>query len=532
MKSKIISILIVFSMLFSGIIAISEEDLDSLYQENEDLEEAASEVLELSLRDTVRLVLENNLDKRVAEKQMNLQDIQLDIAGDANAELRRLERDMRSFADQLSSNVIDIQREIDYVKSLDYTTTIEVDNEVYEVDIIDTHYDHLMERRISKQFLTGINNEFSGSGFYSLIPPEIRDELPQELETEPARALPPEVLIEAMEDAKSQAGEAFFEIHLGTNEAVRQANSMAASILGLQATRRLDMEDAVNIIRTKTNQAAQLLIRSDIDVTEGFKLLAESSFYGLVQANKTLEVQEKAYLRAKEQYQNAYHTYSQGLMSSSDLQLVMLQYNGSKISLRGAEIERNKALIDLNQALGLPYHTEVKLIEPEYQELDFSLEDAFEIAYFHRTDMFTARQDLELAEKNIEYVDKKHRDTTKEYQESLAYYELKEIEYENIWYTAKSTIHKSYLDWQNAEYAYELSLENLEIIKKQLEIAEVAYELGFSSNSGSPMANLLQAQEQLASLEQALASAEFGRNLALQNYLREIGYAHYLREKE
>jgi hypothetical protein len=42
----------------------------------------------------------------------------------------------------------------------------------------------------------------------------------------------------------------------------------------------------------------------------------------------------------------------------------------------------------------------------------------------------------------------------------------------------------------------------------------------------------LQAQEQYASVEQSIAAAEFGRNLAYRNFLKEVGYAHFLKDNE
>jgi hypothetical protein len=534
MKQKLLSIIFVLTLVASlAVFAIAEsDDLETENEVSEKVEDNQEGLLVLTLADTIELALDNNMEKRVTEKQMILQDIQLDIAGGANADLRRLERDMRSFADDLSSNVLAIQRSIDFVKE-----------KTADVEILDEAYDELIEDRITRQFLEAINTELrrqiglttpAGAlpeGWEEFIGDD-EDQIPQRFVDEPARTRPPSDLIDAMEQAKAQAGEAYFEIRLGTNEIIKQANSMAASVLGLQATRNLDIEDAVNLIRTKTNQAAELLIRSDTDVTEGFKLLAESAFYGLIQADKMLQVQEKAYLRAQDQFTSANHTYNQGLLSSADLQLVNLQYNGAKMSLKSAEIDREKALIDFNMAIGLPIETKVDLTEPEYRIIDFTLEEAIDIAFDYRPDMFAARQELELAEKNLEFVDKKHKENTDAYKESQAYQDLKEIEYENVWFNAVSSIHKAYMDWQNAEYAYGLSLENLKIMQNQIEIAELAYELGFSSNASSPMSNLLQAQEQLVTIEQALAATEFGRNLALQNYLKEIGYAHYLRFEE
>ena len=125
------------------------------------------------------------------------------------------------------------------------------------------------------------------------------------------KLMPASVLIEGLEDAESQAGEAFFEINTGKNQTIKQANSTAASVLGLQATRRLTMRQAVDIIQTKTRQSAELLVYSDTDTTEGFKLLAESSFYDLLKAQKMKEVSQKAFDRSKEQYENAVLTYEQ-----------------------------------------------------------------------------------------------------------------------------------------------------------------------------------------------------------------------------
>jgi len=88
------------------------------------------------------------------------------------------------------------------------------------------------------------------------------------------------------------------------------------------------------------------------------------------------------------------------------------------------------------------------------------------------------------------------------------------------------------LDYQQANLSFEIVKENLDIMSNQLKIAQLTYELGHSVDGSSPLVNLLQAQEQYANVEQSVAAAEFGRNLAYRNFLKEVGYAHFLKDNE
>ncbi len=512
MTRKIFSLVLLITLVLTMNYSLAQESLEEEVLEDDIVSEETEEIRELTLEETIELTLENNIEKRAAEAQIHLQDIQIEISDDGNADLRKLERDMRRAADQLSSQVLDIQDEIDYVESLDFT----VQTTSGAIEILDPHYDELKssEYPYSRQVLSGLENQFGGEEVLRVLPSG------------------PQYLVEGLEQAEDQAGEAFFEINTGKNETIKQANSMAASVLGLQATRRLNMTQAVDIIQTKTRQSAQLLIYSDTDTTEGFKLLAESSFYDLLQAEKMMKVSQKAFDRSKEQYDNAVLTYEQGLLSESDLQLIKMQHNSDKISLKSTENDLEKAIMSFDKTIGNSIDEEIKLIEPEYEEIDLSLDEALEIANEYRTDMFRARQELELAEKNLEYVDERHRDNSIEFEESQAYYNHKRLSYDNTWINAKDTVTKAYLDYQQANLSFEIVKENLDIMSNQLKIAQLTYELGHSVDGSSPLVNLLQAQEQYANVEQSVAAAEFGRNLAYRNFLKEVGYAHFLKDNE
>ncbi|MFP4456556.1 MAG: TolC family protein [Clostridia bacterium] len=516
MMKKVLGLITIISIIFTFTISLAQEaDNPEIVSE---VDEQEQEVLTLTLDEAIEMTLSNNLEKQVAEAQMELQDIQIDISKDGNAELRRLERDMRRTADQLSSQVIDIQREIEYVENVEFE---ELTTTAGSIEIIGENYYELVERPISRQVLSGMVNQVESTTGVS------NDEA-----VEIVKLMEPSNLIEGLEEAESQASEAFFEINTGKNETVKQANSMAASVLGLQSTRRLTMTQAVDIIQTKTRQSAELLVYSDTDTTEGFKLLAESSFYDLLQAKKMLAVQQKAFERSNEQYDNSILTYELGTLSKSDLQLIKMQHNNDNITIKNAESDLEKSKMEFNKAVGLPIDSEVELVEPEYEKVDLTLEEALEIAYEYRTDMFQARQEIDLAEKNLEYVDERHRDNSIEYKESAAYYNHKNLAYDNTWLNAKETVTKAHMDYQQAEMSYETALENLDIMKEQLDIAQLTYELGQGSNGSSPLVGLLQAQEQLANVEQSVAAAEFGKNLAWKNYLKEVGYAHFLDDNE
>lgn len=517
MGKKIISMMLLITLLFtfSFVAAEEEQDLEGdEIIEGEVTEEEQEKVKTLTLEESMELALKNNLEKIVLEKQMALQDIQLEISDDANRDLRKLARDMSRMADSLSSQLLGVQKEISYVENLDFSMPT-TDG---AIEVLAVHYDELKTMPFSNQVLSGlekyaVEHNFPGGA-------------------DAAKMFPPEKLIEGLTEVKDQVGKGFFEISTGENQTVKQVNQMAASILGLQATRRLTTTQAANLIQTKTRQAAKLLVYSDTDVSEGFKLLAESSFYGLLQAKKMFDVQSRVFTRSQKQYDDSLLTFEQGMMSKSDLQLVKMQLNGSTISKKGAEIDYQKAMMDFNRAVGLPFDTEVELVEEEHEEIELDLEKALEIAYDYRTDMFTARQELELAEKNLEYVDDRHRKDRIEYEESLAYYQHQEVSLENVWLKAQDSVRKALLDYQQADFSYEIAKENLEIMKDQLAIAELAHEIGYSVTGGSPLIALLEVQEQYASVEQGIASAEFGRNLAMQNYLKEVGYAHFLKNNK
>jgi len=481
-------------MTISLIPAMAEEaSTNELTEENTSETIATNQVVEISLTEVIETALKNNITWRLTNKQLELQNLQVEIADDLNNDLRKAERSLRQSEEMLSDSILAVQNEIAFVNGLNYPN-----------NILDDQWAALTGSQISNTYIGKLTQQY---GNVAVV-----------------KALSPDAFTSVLRSASEGSAAAFFEIRNGKNATIKQANATAASLMGLRATRELTMKESLELIETSAAHSAALLQKADEDARRGIELLAESSFYNVLKAQKMVIVQHKALERAEEQYNTALKSYNQGLLAKVDLQLAQLQLNNMKISAYGADVELNKAKMDFCVAVGWPLDQEFVLIEPQWVTEEISLVDGLAMAKDNRTDMITATQGLELAELNLEYVKENHKENTDEYSESVLYLEKQQLEYEQTWLNAQTVISKAYYDWQNADYAYQLTLANLGLVENQLHIAETSFDIGYSSGGSSPLAALLQAQEQVATIEQGLTAAEFGRNLAWQNFLKEIGY--------
>ncbi len=456
----------------------------------ESTEEFTIEVeMEFTLEQAITTALAENLQWKLTNKELELQDLQNEIADDLNNDLRSAERNLRQSEEMLGESILAMQSEIAYVNGLSGT--------------LGDNWADLTLRPISSTYISRLTGQL-GSVDY-------------------VKAMSTSDFSGVLQTASSETSEAYFEIRTGKKQTIKEANATAAALMGLQSVRTLTMKQALDLINTAVDHGAALIAKADQDASSGIELMAENAFYEVLKAQKLVNLQTKAVNRAQEQYDTALKSFEQGLLSNGELEMALLQLNNMQINLHNAEIELNKVNLDFCVALGLPLDQRFTLVEPDWNLVDLNLQQGLEYAKTNRTDLVTAALALEMAELNLEYVAEEYRENTDEYQESLLYSQKKQLEYEQAWLAAETDIRKSYYDWQNAEYALEQTAANLTLVENQMNIAKISFDIGYSGGGESPLVGLLKAQEQVATLEQALAVAEFGRNLAWQKYLQEVG---------
>lgn len=502
MLKKSISLFLIITMLVSlNLMALAADTVET--ESEKEIENKESVLIEFTLDKAIDTALQNNLQWQLANKQIELQNLQVTISDRLNNDLRKAERNLRNAEEMLSESILSIQEEINFISGLSYPS-----------GTLEDQWSTLTSRQVSSSFI----NKLASSNPYGI---------------EGVKKMSVQMLVGAMQSGSHQSAKTFFEIRTGKTQTIKTANETAASLMGLKSVRKLTMKQALKIINTSIDNGSILLKKADEDAKRGIKLQAENAYYEVVKKQKLLQVQQKAEQRVSEQYKNALKSSKEGLLSKRELELAQIQLNNMKANLHNAEIGLKKAKLDFCVALGMPLDQEFVVTEPEWILTEISLEEGLEMAKTNRTDMVTAAQGLSLAELNLEYVDEKHKDSSNEFKESALYKDSKQLEYNQVALNAEVTITKSYMDWQNADYAYQQIKENLALVNNQLNIAQVSFDVGYSGKGESPLITLLEAGEQVAKLEQALTTAEFNRNLAWQNFMKEIGYVKEdLKEEE
>ncbi len=467
-------------------------------------EENKTEVMDLTLETVKQLVFSHSPAKLVEDAKMELNRTQLQIGGQANADLISLGDTFDYWMNSLGKKISAVRQEREAISSWDFNYYIFGPR-------LRTHYDTLKggSYPYAAQVLTAIEEQSGG--------PEV------------VKNLSPSVLIDGLKEMEDKMGEEYFNIVSGENTTIKEVNKSLADLLGLKAERRLTITQATELIRLRSRQATRLLQYSGQALEHGFALMAEKVFYDLHEANLLLEVRNRAVERAAEQYAVAEKARAAGQLSLMDLQQVQIQWNILKMEASQAEVERKNAELAFRQATGLAEDVEFQLIIPEVEKVDVPLEDALKIAMDYRIDTLGAKQAVELAEKNLEYTGKRHNNERLEYKESKQLLDVKRQELELAEKEAERIVRNAYYQWQQAVEARELMAQNLNLMENQLEVAEKAFNMGYSLSKSTPLINLLQAQEQYAALEQGMVKAELSSNLAYLNYLQEVGYSQFLR---
>lgn len=275
---------------------------------------------------------------------------------------------------------------------------------------------------------------------------------------------------------------------------------------------RQDYVDALMIKKGYGVRVAQmqvtLLEKSKQQLIEGLELNAKVSYYKVLLAQKTVELNEEALNKANEQLKVVQVKYDNGSVTKLDLLQSELAVNQAKIEYDNAVDDLAIEQLAFNNTVGLPFEQEVILVgEIEYNEIEeINLEEAILKAKEERMEAIEAREEVEVAKIKLEAHDSYYTSNAKAYKEAKKEYENKQNNLENVYKDIELDVRQKYLELvklerslNNLNQTYELSLE-------AVRITTLFFEYGLSTAM-----DVLEA-------ETALTQSEIGRYQLLVTY--------------
>ena len=148
-------------------------------------------------------------------------------------------------------------------------------------------------------------------------------------------------------------------------------------------------------------QAVQNYKSSEYGVDESYqavKLSATNGYYGVLQTIDTVKLSKESVERLSAHLQNVQAQYDVGVVAKVDVLRSQVELANAEQNLIKAQNAYDLAVADLNNIIGLPHGTELKVTESlQYSKYDNPMENCINFAMANRPELFQAETGVEAA---------------------------------------------------------------------------------------------------------------------------------------
>ena len=265
-----------------------------------------------------------------------------------------------------------------------------------------------------------------------------------------------------------------------------------------------------------------------------------NSYYEALKEQKLLEVKAKAAERGRVQYEMAKAAYEVGAKSKDDMLLAKSYYEGAVMNQELQLKNYNVALITLKTNINMDLKQEIKLEEVGMGQIEtYDMEKGLASGLKTRLEMKMSEAQSNLYEALLQAVkSSNYSSSDNQYKEVELLKQKAAIEQKGAQLQVESDIRTSYIAMMSMGKIATTAIELKDNAQENLEIAKVKYEVGFGydnvllkqlnleSMSGT-LVEVINAEENLASIEEKQIEANNGYNLARLKYLNDIGILTY-----
>jgi len=234
-----------------------------------------------------------------------------------------------------------------------------------------------------------------------------------------------------------------------------------------------------------------------------------ASYYKALLAQKNYEIKKSSLNRAEEIFRIAGENFKLGVIAKKDLMDADLKLAQAQSELRNAEVEEDKAFVDLKKLINVSYDKRVvlkdELIKPEKEEVE-SIEPLVSKAMENRMDVVQAKKNMEIAGYDFDMIKKVYPENTFKYKEKELNYKEARIKYEDAKSNAEKEVRKVYLEFLAAR-------DNLKTYEKAVELAKEGYRLSLLNYKEGLIRSV-----DLAQAEEALKQAQLQEAYGIFQY--------------
>ena len=152
-------------------------------------------------------------------------------------------------------------------------------------------------------------------------------------------------------------------------------------------------------------QAVQNYKSSEYGVDESYqavKLSATNGYYGVLQAIDTVKLSKDSVERLSAHLQNVQAQYDVGVVAKVDVLRSQVELADAEQTLIKAQNAYDLAVADLNNIIGLPHGTDLKVTESlQYNKYDNPMENCINFALANRPELFQAEAGIEAAKAGV-----------------------------------------------------------------------------------------------------------------------------------
>lgn len=259
-------------------------------------------------------------------------------------------------------------------------------------------------------------------------------------------------------------------------------------------------------------QSGKVIAETSRTYTENsIKFGVETSYYGVLRAEKMWEVSQSAFIRAQEQLKQAQAKFKAGTVANIDVISAEAQLKSAEAELNEAKAGVEKAQMTLNQMLNLNLDTPIKLTDKfsfvSVGEID--TEKVFQEMTEKDASYVSASEGYNMNEVNWEYHQKYYTKNIFKYREAEYAFKESEVNFDTAKSSLQLNIKSAYLDLKTAEDNYQVLSKSVEQAEEAYRLTKLRYDVGMATGY-----DILGAETSLKQADLALLNALYNYNLA------------------
>jgi outer membrane protein len=241
------------------------------------------------------------------------------------------------------------------------------------------------------------------------------------------------------------------------------------------------------------------------------KFGVEAAYYGVLRAEKMLEVSEASLIRAKEQLKQAEAKFKAGTVAKMEVISAEAQLRSAEAGVNEAKAGVEKARMALNQTLNLNLNTPMELTDKfSFAPAgDIDTDKVFQEMTEKDSSYVLAREKYNINKVNFDYHQKYFTKNTFAYREAEYAFKESEVNLEHAKTQLQLNIKNAYMDLKTAEDNYHVLTKSVEQAKEAYRLTKLRYDVGMATGY-----DLLGAETALKQADMALLNALYNYNLA------------------